>query len=420
MRLTSTGIDAAVGSLLTPHGQQQNNHVHPLENQPRRSLRLSQKALSQPGSSNQHDVEANVPTLNVFDILSTDDDPQDAAGTGDGGNNEKDEQQPKTKVRCPPIVVYGKTVVEINNIMATLGIGPDDYTLRLGKERIQIQTKCKQRFTTVVDALKSDDVRFYTHGTSDATPIKIVLYGLPNFDLEEIKEELKINEISPLDVKLLHSSNRGDSALYLLTFAKGTIRLQELQKTKSLFNVIVGWRFYTRKTTDAVQCFRCQQFGHGMRNCNLQAKCVKCGELHLTSECRIPPRSSLTADNDQTRDQIRCANCKQNHTANYKGCPQRKTYIEALQKRKEQLVHRNSVQGRGRTFTSSFVNQNWNFADVLKPNTAVDGTQQADLFTATEFLNLAKEMFERLSACRSKAMQFAALSELMIKYVYNV
>lgn len=57
---------------------------------------------------------------------------------------------------------------------------------------------------------------------------------------------------------------------------------------------------------------------------------------------------------------------------------------------------------------------------MLKSNTAADGAQQSDLFTATEFLNLAMEMFERLSACRSKAMQFAALSELMIKYVYNV
>lgn len=183
------------------------------------------------------------------------------AGAGvAAGNNEKDEQQPKTKVRCPPIVVYSKTVVEINAIMANLGIGPEDYTLRMGRERIQIQTKCKQRFITIVDALKSDNARFYNHETSDATPIKIVLYGLPNFGLEEVKEERKLMQshhwMSNCCILPIEETVR-------CTFWPLLKGLPELKKTKSLFNVIVGWRFYTRKTTDAVQCFRCQHLVMG-------------------------------------------------------------------------------------------------------------------------------------------------------------
>lgn len=236
-------------------------------------------------------------------------------------------------------------------------------------------------------------------------------------------------------MKLLYSSNTGDTALFLLTFPKGIVKLQDLKRTKSLFNVIIGWRHYIRKRSETVQCFRCQQFGHGMKNCNLQPKCVKCGEFHLSRECQLPKKSQShsTDSGDTSSTKVRCANCSQNHTASYKGCPSRLRYIKSLEEKKsgpsgratqsnKAAEHRNRVvirpQNRGQ---SSLIQSGLSFANVAA-NTASahsDVPNDSERFSLEEFLSLAQELFARLSNCQSKASQFLAISELMIKYVYN-
>lgn len=92
----------------------------------------------------------------------------------------------------------------------------------------------------------------------------------------------------------------------------------------------------------------------------------------------------------------------------------------------------------GRSFRSTFVTPSKSFADAIKNGSsatvvaaaavAVDGAaggrgyagpDQSELFSLHEFMNLASDLFTRLSSCKTKAQQFLALSELMIKYVYN-
>ena len=38
---------------------------------------------------------------------------------------------------------------------------------------------------------------------------------------------------------------------------------------------------------------------------------------------------------EQHKQQIKCVNCDGNHTANYRGCATRKTYLEALEKQRK-------------------------------------------------------------------------------------
>lgn len=390
-------------------------------------------SVSQPSQSSQQQVVANVATSNIFETLDL-----------DVLDNEVSTQQHPAeearRIRCPPIFVYGKTVTDVNKLVSSLGIDQKEYLLRLSKGNIQIAVKSKQHFVALLEVLKSKNIQFYTHGTSDETPVKIVLAGLPLFDVDELKVELKNNEIEPSEVKLLTSSKTGDSAIYLLQFAKGTVKLQELRKTRSLFNVIVSWRMYIRRKADVVQCFRCQQFGHGMRNCNLQAKCVKCGELHNTQQCKLPAKSELNFDDEVHKSKVRCANCSQNHTANYKGCPTRLNYIKSLESRNKNRSAKPAVNtGRPQKATahvqqahastydllSAITNPGGSYVDVVRNGSATTGHQapgnssENSLFTIEEFMALANELFTRLSTCRSKAMQFLALSELTIKYVYN-
>jgi hypothetical protein len=56
-----------------------------------------------------------------------------------------------------------------------------------------------------------------------------------------------------------------------------------------------------------VQCKRCQRFGHTQRNCGYAPRCVACGETHLSGKF-----STL-------KQQLKCCNCDDKHTANYRG-----------------------------------------------------------------------------------------------------
>lgn len=196
---------------------------------------------------------------------------------------------------------------------------------------------------------------------------------------------------------------------------------------------MVSWRFFVKRPDDVAQCHRCQAFGHGSSNCNICPKCVKCGGKHLTNMCALPKKAQLTDVNDKS--QIKCANCGENHTANFRSCPSRKAYLIEMQKRRKNSsnppprVTNASFPGLTRdgavrpTRTTQQTRQD-TYAQVLltPPDVPIDSGDEPsgdNLFTISEFLCLARDMFIRLNGCRTKHQQFLALSELMIKYLYH-
>ncbi|GJQ68700.1 hypothetical protein Trydic_g17236 [Trypoxylus dichotomus] len=73
-----------------------------------------------------------------------------------------------------------------------------------------------------------------------------------------------------------------------------------------------------------VQCHKCQMFGHTQSNCNINYKCIKCGEDHSTHLCEKPKTTPP-----------KCANCGGEHLSTYLKCPENpnnavgKKYIDA-------------------------------------------------------------------------------------------
>lgn len=209
---------------------------------------------------------------------------------------------------------------------------------------------------------------------------------------------------------------------------------------KTLFSIVVKWRYFTRKTSDAVQCFRCQRFGHGMQNCHVSPLCVKCGETHLSASCSLPVKADLSkVDPAATRSKIRCANCSGNHTANYLGCVARKNYLQRREATKNNQHQRKpskqafvptsanwpSLNGESTSEPTRLLHQNprpfRSYSEVLTSSeNEASAAHTNDLFTLTEFMCLARDLFARLKGCRNKEQQFMALSELMVKYVYHV
>ena len=103
----------------------------------------------------------------------------------------------------------------------------------------------------------------------------------------------------------------GEYVLYLLYFNRGSVKIQDHRRIKSVDGFLVNWRFFAKRSTDAAQCHRCQQFGHGSWNCTLSPKCVKCGGTHVTNEYTLPQKASLgiNYNAEQHKQQVKCANC---------------------------------------------------------------------------------------------------------------
>lgn len=366
-------------------------------------------------------------SLNQFDVLSDDDE-------GELQNDALMRKPPK--VRLPPIFIVDLSIADVFKLLNDCSIPQsEDFLLKRSRTSVQFLTKSRVIFDKTVSALKSKNVQFFTHGTSDTIPAKFVLTGLPLTEPAKLKQELARSNINPSDVKVLSTttSSLGTYALYVLYFPRGSVKLQDLKKTKALFNVAVSWRFYEKRVDDAAQCFRCQRFGHGSTNCNLAPKCVKCSGKHLSNGCTLPKKAALNSKHND-RSQLKCANCGANHTANFRGCPARKSYLEDLEKKRKKPTHLpprktnvdfpllgNQGPPAPRRATPN-ANSNATYAQIAALGThspASDPHSNDGLFTITEFLSLARDMFIRLKGCRSKEQQFFALSELMLKYLYN-
>lgn len=382
--------------------------------------------VTQQAHSNMSSVIHN----NMFDGLPND--VEDAYDTGPMNQVSSPTINESKKFRCPPITVTGITTKNLREFFATENIPQDKYHMKTIKNGVQLILGNKQYFLQTITALKQKEVQFYSFVPAEEVPVKIVLSGLTQFDLDELKEELNRYNVCPKDIKVLSVKNNGveEDVLYLLFFAKGTVKLQELRQVRSLFNLFVNWRHYVKKKNDVVQCHRCQRFGHGKTNCNMIPSCVKCGERHETTKCKLPVREKLSDSERSNRTQIKCANCSGNHTANFRGCPTRKNYQKWIEERAaaNRKPQKSFSASEGQRQSSSlrqhsFTNVNNGrplYSEVVRTREETEeGRTNPELFSISEFLCLARDMFHRLQGCRNKQEQFVALSELMLKYIYN-
>ncbi|KAL1401096.1 hypothetical protein pipiens_000146, partial [Culex pipiens pipiens] len=80
---------------------------------------------------------------------------------------------------------------------------------------------------------------------------------------------------------------------------------------------------------------------------------------------------------------------------------------------------RNTVPQNGNPSINSTADTSvMTFAEALSQGNSNNTSN--DLFTMSEFLALAREVFARLKSCKSRQDQLEALVELTAKYIYNV
>lgn len=164
----------------------------------------------------------------------------------------------------------------------------------------------------------------------------------------EITEELKVNGYNVKETKRLTKGKEKTPTLSV----RITFNDPELPET-----VFCSYqRFKVRVFVDRPwQCFKCQGFGHNAVDCRGKSRCAACAGSHETRDC--PNRGS-------NQQQVRCANCKGNHTASYGGCEFIKRAKEIEKIRAEtRMSYRDAV-----TSVKNNVNQKFHNPTILTDN----------------------------------------------------
>lgn len=436
-----------------------------------------------PGSSKKSstDLISNASTMsssefftpNRFDTMIIDEESNEPVF-----NNENKKQRPVSfKSKIPPIIIKKQKCEAIKQLLITNGI--KNYNMKVNINGILLHIPNIEEYKKTYDNLKINNIEFFSYELEENKSVKFVLTGLHSMTDEDLKQALAEHNIVPNKVTKLQLNTKryDDQEVYILHFKKGEMTLNTLRKVKYMSHMVVKWTYYTRKIT-LTQCRRCQNFGHGTKQCNLNPRCIRCGDAHVSKECPHPPKclnckqgehhysacnsplkccicqgAHLTIRCDKYTSNktqisidrhIKCANCSGNHTANYRFCPIREKFIGSRNTVKQTTTGRNKSNDYSQspsmsTFNypplSSPKNPNINNAySKFSSNSAntipqqqfrpkysqvLKSTASEDLFTAPEIIKITNELIILLSRCKSKLDQISTISGILCKYIFN-
>lgn len=134
---------------------------------------------------------------------------------------------------------------------------------------------------------------------------------------EEIKQELKVQQVTRMK-----KMDRNTGMLIPLPLAILTYNLDQQIPAK----VTIGFLQYATEPylPKPMRCNNCQRYGHSTKNCRKTTPtCSFCSETHTFENC----------PNKTDKNNAKCANCKGNHSAAFKGCPTYDVTNRALETR---------------------------------------------------------------------------------------
>lgn len=266
---------------------------------------------------------------------------------------------------CPPIFLYN---MNISHLISQLKDKNITYKIvNKSKFKSKLYVKDALVHSEMMSLLRKNDIESYSYTPKELRKTSFVLRGLyHNTELDLIKEE--IDRVVPNTVETVSKfvtnysrKNKIDTGLFLVTLLSGRTH-REIISTKYILNQKITWES-PKANSKAVQCFRCQQWGHLSRNCNRKFACVKCDDSHGPGECKLEVRSDSVPY---------CVNCKlEGHTSNYRGCPAYKKYVDNRKslmnkfREKRQRASDNVLKTLGQSVVPGT-----SFADVLRNGAA--------------------------------------------------
>ena len=219
----------------------------------------------------------------------------------------------------------------------------------------------------MIRTLKEKNAEYYTLQPRTEIKFKFVIKGLhPKLNIEYIKTDVqeKGHKVSNI-INLI----KGGTILLSMFL----VEIEQANNNKDIYNTSIVCNTKVniespRTNREITQCARCQRYGHTKNYCNKQARCVKCAGTHPTENCPLGKKI----------DKVVCANCGNNHPANYKGCMvrkgmQKKLFPPIRDKGIQKLALSKTNTANTNTNVNTNINQKYrNSAEVLKPNNRHD------------------------------------------------
>lgn len=375
---------------------------------------------------------ASTSTQNQFEALSDMDE--------DDGEETIPEYSTKN-IKIPPVVITqcGFNISTLNPIKVP------NMTFKHISIGIRISFPDFDSYDHCTQFLKNEKIEFYTHRIKN-TDFKVIISGLPVTDPAIIREELlsKYN-LNAVNIKELKTSYFNEhSRLYLTTFNKNEINLQQLNRIKAINQIIIKWIRYSPKHKGPSQCRKCLMFGHGQENCYRSIMCMLCASReHVQENC------SFNNATDQRLINYRCGNCQEqglpaNHKANDHSCPSRSNFesIRNNQMRRKNNATNKQASSRLNPNASSFVyladnfpslpnhrasrgyaptnTRNGNQNSSISSNTSQNNNSRSyssatkqNLLSADEFFNIFEDALQQFYACKTSADQFSLIVSFM-------
>ncbi|KAI5749765.1 hypothetical protein M8J76_010043 [Diaphorina citri] len=269
-------------------------------------------------------ASSSITTSNRFSPLSnTEENDEDTSTVSTKSQSPNQSLNPillPMKFKTPIIIpYYGESLPKMNDRFKK--ICRKAFSIKHLGDRVKVFTNNLEDHKHLLEFLKSNKINHHTHAIKDDKPRIAVLKGLPaDVELHEILDEVKSSIPNAFDCMKMHNCNP-KYPFFLIKFSPLTT-FQEVTKISHIFNTRIYWEKFHPKSK-ATQCYNCQAYGHGARNCGFPPKCFKCGSNHRTSDCTKPKEESP-----------KCANCQGDHLSNNRKCTAYKTYIDKIEKLK--------------------------------------------------------------------------------------
>jgi hypothetical protein len=246
---------------------------------------------------------------NRFSVLANRDD-TDVNLSGSCNVNTSNSADKPCKIKVPS--VYIKNVDNISSFTSSLMTVLDstDFIYKSTPSYLIIRTHSVEHYNLLLSHLEENDYSYHSYQPDVLRTLRIVIRNLhPSTKHEDI-----IASLSELGhhVTNIHNikrfSDKTPLPIFFVNIQKATNN-SDIFKVKFLLNSTIAVE-KPHPPKSPPQCYTCQSYGHTRKYCYHEPRCVKCGEDHTSDSC------------SKSRDSpARCALCKGNHTANYKGCP---------------------------------------------------------------------------------------------------
>lgn len=321
-------------------------------------------------------LQINVPTSNAYAVLTDQPTTSTAEQPQVGGQSNKIKGTP-----TPPICIYSNNTNLLTTLIKTSC--KDKFNLKAGLEYYTVKTNTVEDHKKLTEQLTINKIEFFTYNMRSERPIKYLIKYVPtDLSIENIQKDLReknvpFNTVTFLTKTETKNDKREKLPIPILLINAPRTAINALQSLTDICNIDVKLEPYTSK--DIGQCYRCQSYGHSSTHCNKIPRCVRCAENHHTKECpsknsEIPPK---------------CSNCRQRHTANYRGCVahkiakiQRQIYTKSDKNTETNDQNRQSQRqpNTTRTTTNTYKHEP-RYYPALPPKTPAWGNRQTTTTT---------------------------------------